>query len=85
MLSIIIVTLLGVYLFVSIRAILRVKQSIVFTRSEKAVQYVLILSVPFLWAAVVKGLITTTKGSHEAEKEIEPPTTRFFDGTEGME
>ncbi len=83
-LALILAVFVALYLTVSVITILKVKQSIAFTPNEKHLQYLLILAIPFLWAFVANGLMTTNKGSHEAEKEIEPPTTRFFEGEGGL-
>ena len=83
-LALILAVFIALYLLVSVITILKVKQSIAFTSNEKLIQYFLILVIPFLWAFAANGLMTSTKGSHEAEKEIEPPTTRFFDGEDGL-
>ena len=72
--------LIAVHVFVATKAIKVVNRTNALTATEKKIQKVLILCIPFLWAAIIKSILKRVEGSHEPHPDIEPTRTYFDRG-----
>lgn len=73
--------LAALYGFVSFRAIRFINKSDVLSLKEKKLQRVLVLAIPFIWAAIIKPALRVMEGTHKPHNEV-PITKTYFDETE---
>lgn len=60
------------YFIFTIRFFNRLKKETIFDKKVRIFHLLMIWIIPFVWALMLKALLTSTPGSYEVEKKSEP-------------